>query len=266
MTGTAAIAVHGRTLEVRTIAARAPGLPALVFLHEGLGSVSLWRDFPDQVAAATGLGAVVYSRHGHGRSEALAAAHGVDYMHREALDVLPALLAALGITAPLLVGHSDGASIAIIHAGAGHAVTGLVLMAPHVFVEDLSIASIARVRTTFATTDMAARLARHHVDAAGTFYRWNDIWLHPDFRSWNIETYLGGIRCPVLVIQGEDDEYGTMAQPAAIAAQCAGTVERVALAQCGHAPHREQPAATLAATSGFVCSLLGRPAGPAAQP
>jgi pimeloyl-ACP methyl ester carboxylesterase len=264
MTGTAAIAVQGRALEVRTIAARAPGLPALVFLHEGLGSVSLWRDFPDQVAAATGLGAVVYSRHGHGRSEARATAHAVDYMHREALDVLPALLAALGVARPLLVGHSDGASIAIIHAGAGHAVAGLVLMAPHVFVEELSIASIARVRTTFETTDMAAKLARHHVDAAGTFYRWNDVWLHPGFRAWNIEGYLGTIESPVLVIQGEDDEYGTMAQPAAIAAQCAGPVERVALARCGHSPHRDQPAATLAATSAFVHAVTGHADAPGA--
>lgn len=266
MTGTAAIAVHGRTLEVRTIAAREPGLPALVFLHEGLGSVSLWRDFPDQVAAHTGLGAVVYSRHGHGRSEALAAAHGVDYMHREALEVLPALLAALGVTTPLLVGHSDGASIAIIHAGAGHQAAGLVLMAPHVFVEALSIASIARVRDTFESMGertgermgMAGKLARHHLDAAGTFYRWNDIWLHPDFRQWNIEASLGRIRCPVLAIQGEDDEYGTMAQLDAIAAQCAGEVTRVALAACGHSPHRDQPEATLAAVSGFVRSVTGR--------
>lgn len=260
MTDTGAIAVHGRTLEVRTIAGRNPaaGLPTLVFLHEGLGSVSLWRAFPDQVSAATGLGALVYSRHGHGRSQALAAAHGVDYMHREALEVLPALLATLGVTAPLLVGHSDGASIAIIHAGAGHATAGLVLMAPHVFVEELSIASIARVRGTFETTAMAEKLGRHHMDAAGTFYRWNDIWLHPDFRQWNIESSLGRIQCPVLVIQGEDDEYGTMAQPAAIAAQCGGDVTRVALAQCGHSPHRDQPEATLAAVSGFVRSVAGR--------
>lgn len=260
MTDTAAIAVHGRTLEVRTIAGRDPDpeLPALVFLHEGLGSVSLWRDFPDQVSAATGLRAVVYSRHGHGRSEALAATHGVDYMHREALEVLPALLATLGVTAPLLVGHSDGASIALIHAGAGHAAAGLVLMAPHVFVEDLSIASIARVRATFETTEMAGKLARHHVDASGTFYRWNDIWLHPDFRGWNIEGGLGGVRCPVLVIQGEDDEYGTMAQPASIEAGCAGDVQCVTLARCGHSPHRDQPEATLAAVSGFVRAVLGR--------
>lgn len=260
MTDTAAIAVHGRTLEVRTIAGQDPdpALPALVFLHEGLGSVSLWRDFPDQVSAATGLRAVVYSRHGHGRSEALAATHGVDYMHREALEVLPALLATLGVTAPLLVGHSDGASIALIHAGAGHAAAGLVLMAPHVFVEDLSIASIARVRVTFETTEMAGKLARHHMDATGTFYRWNDIWLHPDFRGWNIEGGLGRIQCPVLVIQGEDDEYGTMAQPAAIAAGCAGDVQRVTLARCGHSPHRDQPEATLAAVSGFVRAVLGR--------
>ena len=176
-------------------------------------------------------------------------------MHREALETLPELLAALGVRRPVLVGHSDGASIALIHAGSRDGLTGLVALAPHVFVEDISVKSIAEAKTAFETTDLPQRLARHHADARRTFYGWNDIWLHPDFRRWNIEAFLPAIRCPVLAIQGADDEYGTMAQVEAIERQVAGRCEVVKLAACGHSPHRDQPELTLAAIERFVATL-----------
>src|SRR5262245_43505209 len=176
-------------------------------------------------------------------------------MHREALETLAELLSKLGLARPILVGHSDGASIAIIHAGSRDGVSGLTLLAPHVFVEDISVRSIAEAKTAFETTDMPQKLARHHADPRRTFYRWNDIWLHPDFRRLNIEAYLPAIRCPLLAIQGLDDEYGTMAQVEAIQRQVGGGCEVVKLAECGHSPHRDQPELTLAAIAGFVASL-----------
>jgi pimeloyl-ACP methyl ester carboxylesterase len=246
--------VRGRRLEVERLAGNGRR-PTLVFLHEGLGSVSLWKDFPASVAAATGCPTVVYSRHGYGQSDLLEAPFAVDYMHREALETLPDLLAGLAIERPVLVGHSDGASIALIHAGSRDELTGLVVLAPHVFVEDLSVNSIAEAKTAFETTEMPQKLARHHADARRTFYRWNDIWLHPDFRRWNIEAFLPAIRCPVLAIQGADDEYGTIAQVEAIERQVAGRCEVVTLAACGHSPHRDQPELTAAAIEAFVATL-----------
>jgi pimeloyl-ACP methyl ester carboxylesterase len=232
--------------------------PTLVFLHEGLGSVALWKRFPAEVAAATGCAALVYSRYGYGKSEKLAEPRKVDYMHREALDVLPAILDQLGIQSPILIGHSDGASIALIHAGAGkRPVRGVVAMAPHVFVEDITVRSIAEAGETFRTTDLPERLGRYHDDVASTFRGWNDIWLHPDFRRWNIEDYLADIRCPVLLIQGEDDQYGTAAQTDAIAAQVSGPVETVMLTDCAHSPHQSvQKDATIAAITEFVRNLI----------
>jgi pimeloyl-ACP methyl ester carboxylesterase len=250
------VEVRGRRLEVERIGGEA-ARPVLVFLHEGLGSISMWRDFPARVAAATGCAAVVYSRYGYGRSDALDAPFAVDYMHREALEALPELLARLRIERPVLVGHSDGASIALVYAGSRDDPAGLVALAPHVFVEDLSVESIARAKVAFETTDLPQRLARHHADARRTFYGWNDIWLHPDFRRWNIEAFLPAVRCPVLAVQGEDDEYGTMAQVAAVERQVGGRCEVVRLAACGHSPHRDQPEATLAAIARFVAALPG---------
>ncbi|MCC6609300.1 MAG: alpha/beta hydrolase [Burkholderiales bacterium] len=246
------VTIQGRKIEYRRIAAERPDTPVLVFLHEGLGSVSLWRDFPDQVARATGCGAVVYSRYGYGRSDVLQSAHQVDYMYREARDALPELIDKLGIVDPLLVGHSDGASIAIIYAAAHPGMRGLVLEAPHVFVEEISVKSIAAARTAFETTDLPRKLARHHADPARTFFGWNDIWLHPDFLAWNIEAYLPSIACPTLLIQGRDDEYGTLRQLDAIRRQVKGRVERVTLDACGHSPHRDQAEATLAAMVRFI--------------
>ena len=230
--------------------------PVLVFLHEGLGSVALWKGFPERVSHATGCPTIVYSRYGHGMSDRLAEARGVDYMHREALEVLPQLLDALSIRNPILIGHSDGASIALIHAGAGsRPVRGLVLLAPHVFVEDITVKNIAEAKVAFENTDLPAKLARYHDDAESTFRGWNDIWLHPDFRRWNIEEYLPGVTCPVLLIQGEDDQYGTAAQVTAIAKQVNGPVETLMLPNCAHSPHVDQKQATVEKIAHFVTRL-----------
>ena len=247
------IQAAGHNLEYRLIPAPQVNRPTLVFLHEGLGSVAMWRDFPAKVANATGCRTLVYSRYGYGESDLLTESFGVRYMHDEALVALPELLDTLGIDRPVLVGHSDGGSIALIHAGgAGRDVAGLILMAPHVFVEDISIASIAQAKVAFETTDLGQKLGKYHRDPAKTFWGWNDIWLHPDFRAWNIEEVLPKVTCPVLALQGEDDEYGTPAQVEAIRRQAKGEVEVLMLADCRHSPHKDQPQATLDAMAGFI--------------
>jgi pimeloyl-ACP methyl ester carboxylesterase len=250
----------GHRLEYRLIAAGKRGLPTLVFLHEGLGSLAMWRDFPAQVAALSGCRTLVYSRYSYGRSDPLERPHGVDYMHREARVVLPDLLAALEIEEPLLVGHSDGASIALIYAGTPETngrnpAVGVVAMAPHVFVEDVTVESIAEARTAWETTDLPKRLGRYHADADGAFRGWNDIWLHPDFRAWTIEEVLANVTCPVLAIQGLDDQYGTMAQLDAIERGVAGTVERLELTECKHSPHRDRADSTRNAILNFVSQV-----------
>lgn len=253
MPGTASLAhvsVGGHSLAYLRHEGRGP---ALVFLHEGLGSIRLWRDFPARVAEATGHTALVYDRYGYGDSDVLRDERvGKDFMHHEALVELPALLKALDVRDPILVGHSDGASIALIHAGGAHDVRGVVAMAPHLFVEAHGLASIRRIREGFVSTGLRDRLAKYHRDPSKTFHLWNDAWLDPAFRSWNIEEYVAGIRCPVLAIQGEGDEYGTMAQLDAIARQTGGPCELLKLADCGHAPFRDQPRAVLKAIAAFV--------------
>ena len=250
------VEVAGHRLEYFWTRPPAAGKTALVFLHEGLGSAGLWRDFPAAVTKATGYPVLVYSRYGYGGSDLLGEPRGVDYMHNEALKVLPALRAALGLDDVVLVGHSDGASIALIHAGDGRwPVRALVLEAPHVFVEDISIVGIEAAKAAYETTDLPAKLARHHADAERTFYGWNDIWLDPAFRAWNIEDYLGAITCPALVIQGDDDEYGTAAQVTAIRNRASGPVETLLLAACGHSPHRDQPDAVRTAMAAFIGRL-----------
>ena len=244
------IAAAGRSLEYQQLGGAEP---ALVFLHEGLGSIAQWRDFPQRVAAATGRRALVYNRYGYGNSEVFAGDRvGSDFMHVEALRVLPELLQILQVEEPILVGHSDGASIALIYAGAGNPARGLVALAPHVFVEENGLKSIREAKKTFETTDLPQRLAKYHRDPRRTFYLWNDAWLEPEFRRWNIEQYLPQIRCPVLAIQGEDDVYGTMTQLDAIARQVAGPCELLKLPRCGHAPHRDQPDAVLQKILDFV--------------
>ncbi len=248
--------VQGHELEVLRIGGSQAG-PELVFLHEGLGSISHWKDFPKRVAIATGCPVTVYSRYGSGSSDLLTEPRAVTYMHQEALQALPDLLEQLSIENPILVGHSDGASIALIYAGTHDQLRGLVLLAPHVFVEDLSLASIAEAKTKFESTNLPQKLARHHRDAALTFWGWNNIWLHPDFRNWNIEEYLPKIKCPMLVIQGRDDQYGTMAQVEAVQRQSRGPVEVLALDHCRHSPQRDRAEATLGAIAKFVGEIVG---------
>jgi pimeloyl-ACP methyl ester carboxylesterase len=228
------------------------GKPPLVFLHEGLGSIRQWRDFPAKVAAATGCRALVYDRYGYGDSDVLLEKkRNVRFMHDEALVALPELLKNLKVENPILIGHSDGASISLIHAGVGHAVRGIVAMAPHVFIEPLCLRSIDKAADAFEKTDFGVKLARFHRDARKTFYGWADVWLDPGFKGWDIRgKYLPGIRCPVLGIQGFDDVYGTMAQLDQLAK--ATKAELLKLEQCGHSPFRDQPEKTLAAVADFI--------------
>jgi pimeloyl-ACP methyl ester carboxylesterase len=223
--------------------------PTIVLLHEGLGCVSLWRDFPQTLANATGAQVVAYSRYGYGQSTPLPAGvrnvRAADYMHVEAIDVLPRVLTALNLSRPLLVGHSDGGTIALIFAAYfPDALAGACVMAPHCFVEDISVASIAQARATFESTDLATRLAKHHRDPVATFYGWNDVWLSDAFRTMNIEALLPRITCPMVAIQGEGDEYGTMRQIDVIA-QNVPTAQVMKLPACGHAPWKDQPEAVL---------------------
>jgi pimeloyl-ACP methyl ester carboxylesterase len=240
--------LYGRRLEYVELEGEAP---PLVFLHEGLGSVALWRDFPARVAEATGRRTLVYSRLGHGASDPADLPRTPRFMHDEALRTLPALLERLDAREPVLIGHSDGASIALIHAAA-HPVHGLALIAPHVFVEDVTVRSIAAAREAFARTDLRERMARYHRDPEATFRGWNDIWLAPEFRAWNIEDMLEDVACPVLVVQGSGDQYGTLAQVDAIERGVAGPFCRVVVEGARHAPHLEAPEATLAAITAFV--------------
>lgn len=252
------VTVQGRRLEYELLSARERSAPAIVLLHEGLGSLALWRDFPARVAEATGAPVLVYSRYGYGRSAPLAEKRPIRFMHEEALQALPELLDSLAIERPVLLGHSDGASIALIHAGgAGRPVAGVIAMAPHVMVEEYGLASIRRAKQDYATTDLRARLARYHADPDSAFRGWNDVWLDPQFVRWNIEEYLPGIRCPVLAIQGEQDEYGTMEQIERIArhATNAPKVELLKLPDCRHSPHRDQPQAVLDAVARFLREL-----------
>ncbi len=232
-----------------------PG-PALVFLHEGLGSIGLWRSFPHDVRRACGdCELLVYSRQGYGHSAPAFGPRRVSYMHDEADAVLPMLLEQLGVERPVLVGHSDGASIALLYAGAGRPARALVLLAPHVFVEDRSIEGIEAARRDHREGDLATRLARHHDDPDATFRGWNDVWLSPEFRAWNIEDRLPVVTCPVLLVQGDADPYGSVAQLDAIERGVAGPCRRVVLPGVGHAPQTEAPAETLAAVAGFVAGV-----------
>jgi pimeloyl-ACP methyl ester carboxylesterase len=249
------LTIHGVRLEIQWSGAATTG-PVIVLLHEGLGSVAIWKDFPDRLAEATNLRVFAYSRQGYGQSDPITGPREPDYMHVEAEAVLPAVLAAAGIDRPILFGHSDGASIALIYA-ATHPVTALVLEAPHVFVEPLTVESIAKAKTIYETTDLGAKLGRYHRDADQVFWGWNAIWLDPRFLAWNIEDRLPAIDCPILLIQGADDEYGTRAQLDSIAAKASGA-EIVLLAACGHSPHRDQRDAVIEQTIAFVKTVTAR--------
>ena len=251
------INVNELRLEYRDCSATVEGQPTLLLLHEGLGCVAMWRDFPAKLAAASGCRVVVWSRPGYGASQAYPEPRSLRYMHREAEESLPALLAALQIVRPILIGHSDGGSIALIFAGAFPAVPlGIAVMAPHEFVEEITLAGSRSARVVWETTDWPKKLGRYHHDAPRVFSDWNDTWLSPPFRDWNIEEYLPKIRCPVLAMQGEDDEYATMRQIDAIAEQVPGT-QRIKLPNCGHTPQRDQEAAVLAALVDFVKRVSG---------
>jgi pimeloyl-ACP methyl ester carboxylesterase len=283
-------AIHGSRLEVQQIAG-SPALAPIVFLHEGLGSVSLWtqrgRNWPQEACQASGRAGLVYSRRGYGRSDPVpdvrqAGRLQPDYMHREAWEVLPALLASLGMAQPVLLGHSDGASIALLHASR-QPVSALIVMAPHLMVEDIAIAAIAQAREAFERSEgpprassapsggsavreatsvgapnksggLRERLARHHADVDGAFWQWNDVWLSEAFRGFDIRPECRRISAPLLAIQGLGDEYGTLAQLDALALAAPQTVQ-LRLADCGHSPQRDQPEKTLEAIAGFLRPL-----------
>jgi pimeloyl-ACP methyl ester carboxylesterase len=251
---------RGVRIEHRWIAPERADAPLVVFLHEGLGSVSMWRDFPQQLCDAAGCRGLVYSRPGYGRSTPRAAGEtwGPDFMHRQAHDVLPALLDALHIDTaahpPWLFGHSDGGSIALLHAARfTQRVAGAIVLAPHILVEALSVASIAKARSSYLEGDLRARLAKHHDDADSAFWGWNDIWLNPAFRHWSIEAEIAAIRCPLLAVQGLDDEYGTLEQIRGIARRAPQT-ELLELPDCGHSPHRDQPERLIARAAAFIAA------------
>ena len=245
-------------LEYRMLGPSPDQAPTIVMLHEGLGSVALWGDFPEALQAATGAGVFVYSRAGYGASSPVKLPRPLDYMHREALDVLPQLLASIGFRRGLLLGHSDGASIAAIYAGgvADHRLDGIVLIAPHFIVEDVSVASIAEIKAAYENTELRQKLARWHKDVDNAFYGWNGAWLDPKFRSWDISDYLAYIRVPIALIQGEADQYGTIRQVEIAREECYCPVEVTLIEGAGHSPHREAPGQTLNATSEFVTVLL----------
>ena len=249
---------RGRAVRIEHawIARERAGAPLVVFLHEGLGSLAMWKDFPQRLCDAAGCRGLVYSRPGYGRSTPRAAeeAWGLDFMHRQAHEVLPALLAALGVgAAPLwLFGHSDGGSIALLFAARfARQMAGAIVVAPHILVEELSVASIEQARRAYRDTDLRQRLARYHDDPDSAFWGWNAIWLHPPFRDWTIEDEIAAIACPLLAVQGTDDEYGTLEQIRGIARRVPGT-ELLVLDDCGHSPHRDQPERLIDASAAFI--------------
>ena len=258
-TSTGFVTAGGRRLEVRTIGELRPDAPALVFLHEGLGCSALWRDFPERLAALAGLPALVYSRLGYGQSDPFDAPLAPGFMHYEARVPLPELLEHFSIRHPVLVGHSDGASIALIYAGEHpDRVEAVVALAPHLFVEPVTIASIADIAARFPASDLPRRMAKYHRDAVATFQRWTQAWLDPAFRDWNIEADVAKLRCPVLAVQGFQDEYGTMLQVRRIA-ELAPRARWVGIEACGHSPFIDQPDRVLAEVGGFLSSLgIGR--------
>jgi pimeloyl-ACP methyl ester carboxylesterase len=267
MTGFVELTVDGRTLRIehQWLRTERRARPLMVFLHEGLGSVSMWRDFPARLCSALDLRGLVYSRPGYGRStpRAPGEAWAPDFMHRQAHQVLPALLRALQVDVqadpPWLFGHSDGGSIALLYAARfPGALAGAVVLAPHILVEDLSVASIAKAREAYRTTDLRERLRKHHDNPDSAFHGWNDVWLLPAFRHWSIEGELAGITCPLLAVQGLDDEYGTLEQIHGIARRVPQT-RLLELPACGHSPHRDQPQAVIDAAGALLAATVTPP-------
>jgi pimeloyl-ACP methyl ester carboxylesterase len=228
--------------------------PTVVFLHEGLGSITMWRDFPQRFCEEHGFRGLVFSRYGYGQSTPRPAGERPPhtYLHEQAHEALPALLAALGVQRPWVFGHSDGASIALLYAARfPEQCSGAIVMAPHIFIEDITLAGIRQARDAYVNADLKPRLARHHRDVESVFFGWNDTWLDPAFRDWNIEAELPRISCPVLAIQGEGDEYGTLDQIYGIERQTPHA-RALPIAQCGHSPHKDQPDAVIRAAGRFI--------------
>jgi pimeloyl-ACP methyl ester carboxylesterase len=249
--------IEAASLEYRMIGPPPDAAPTIVFLHEGLGSVGLWADFPDRVAEATSLGVLVYSRAGYGQSSPSVMPRRVTFMHEEAREVLPRVLDAIGFRRGVLMGHSDGASIAAIYAGSfpDPRLRGVVLLAPHFFAEPFGVAEIARARERYEAGDLRAKLARWHRDPDNAFRSWSGPWLDPQFLSWDIRPELAAIGVPVLVVQGDHDQYGTLEQVETAKRLCASPVEAVILPGIRHIPHRDAREETLAAVADFVGRL-----------
>jgi len=252
-----AVIVEGKRLEYRCIGPAPEDAPTLVLLHEGLGCVALWRDFPQKLADVTGLGVFVYSRAGYGQSDPVELPRPLDFMTREAVDVLPRVLDAMGIGKAVLIGHSDGASIAAIHGGQVRdpRIAGLVLMAPHFFTEEMGLTEIAKTREVYEQTDMAQRMGKYHRNPDNAFRGWNGVWLDPDFKSWNIAGVIDTIAVPVLALQGRDDQYGTLTQIDVIRDRIRAPLDVAILDDCRHSPQFEQPGQTLATVTDFVARL-----------
>ena len=250
-------------LEYRRFGPTPAEAPTIIMLHEGLGSAGLWGDFPERLQAETGLGVLAYSRGGYGQSSPVPLPRPLDYMHREALDVLPKLLGAIGFRRGILLGHSDGASIATIYAGgvSDSRIAGIALIAPHFVVEDISFASIAAIKQTYETSRgdsaaLRARLARCHRDVDNAFYGWNDAWLDPGFRKWDISEYLAHIRVPLAILQGADDQYGTLRQIEIAREECSCPLEVRVIPGAGHSPHREAAQVTMQTVVDFARRAL----------
>lgn len=251
--------ICGKRLEIAWLGPAPKDAPTLIFLHEGFGCVDMWHDFPAELSETTGCGALVYSRLGYGQSDPCSLPRSIRYIHDEGLTVLPELIKATDIRDCILIGHSDGGSIAIIYSGGTPAIPlrGLITEAAHVFCEEITIRSIQQTRKSYQKSGLRQKLEKYHgTNTDCAFWGWNSTWLHPDFVNWNLEEYLPAIKKPMLVIQGENDEYGTSAQVDAIARQAGAGAEVMVLPDCGHSPHNEQKAATLKAMAGFISSIF----------
>jgi len=257
-TPTGGLTIGDAELEYRFVGPQPDAAPTLVLLHEGLGSAALWGDFPEKLAEATNAGVFAYSRAGYGRSTPVPLPRPLDYMQREAFEVLPRVLDAIGFRRGLLIGHSDGASIATLYAGgvADHRIRAVSLIAPHFIVEDISVRSIAEIKQTYETTELRGKLARWHADVDNAFYGWNGAWLDPAFRAWDISDHLAYLRVPLQIVQGEDDHYGTVRQIEIAREQCTCPLEVSLIAGAGHSPQREAAAETLATISDFANRIL----------
>ena len=257
-TANGVLSAGGKNLEYACFGPAPSDAPTLVLLHEGLGCLALWRDFPEALAKATGLGVFVYSRAGYGQSDPADLPRPLDYMNREAMEVLPQVLDAFGFERGVLVGHSDGATIAAIYAGSvpDYRVRSIVLMAPHFFTEEMGLIEIAKAKVEFDGGNLKERLGKYHRDPENTFRGWNDTWLHPDFKEWNVADVIDHLRIPTLAIQGRDDQYGSLAQIEEVETRAYSPVDTVILEDCKHAPHLDQSAAVTAAIADFCARLI----------